>query len=326
MSVNRPLRDVSLNDFAAHRLAPKLLSCVAMPKPRQVLPGQFYLITRRCAHRQFLLRPDEATNNAFIYCLAEAAQRYGIEVLMTVAESNHHHTPIFDRYGRFPEFIEHFHKMLARSQNAFRGRWENFWVAQEPCVTRLLDRETVIEKIIYTAANPVKDRLVDRAHHWPGVNGYANLMTGRPLRAHRPRHFFRAEGPMPDTVELQLTIPPELGPADEVIAKVRAGVEAIERHVAEECKRTGARVIGRRNILAQSWKDTPTSSEPRRNLRPRFAGRLVERVKALLEYRTFLAAYREARQRWLARGATVFPRGTYWLARFAAVPIAALPA
>src|SRR5690606_27240209 len=107
----------------------------------------------------------------------------------------------------------------------------------------------------------------DRAHHWPGVNGYVNLVTGRPLRAHRPRHFFREEGSMPETVELHLTIPPELGPADEVIAEVRAGVEAIERQVAEERKRTGARVLGRKHILAQSWKDTPTSVEPRRNRR-----------------------------------------------------------
>jgi len=43
--------------------------------PRQVLPRQFYLITRRCTQRQFLLRPDAATNNAFLYCLIHAALR-----------------------------------------------------------------------------------------------------------------------------------------------------------------------------------------------------------------------------------------------------------
>src|SRR5215212_10204097 len=48
-----------------------------MSLPRQVLPGQFYLITRRCTQRQFLLRPDRDTNNAFTYCLIEAAQRCG---------------------------------------------------------------------------------------------------------------------------------------------------------------------------------------------------------------------------------------------------------
>jgi hypothetical protein len=46
--------------------------------PRPVLPRQFYLITRRCTQRQLLLRPDRETNNAFTYCLIEAAQRYGI--------------------------------------------------------------------------------------------------------------------------------------------------------------------------------------------------------------------------------------------------------
>jgi hypothetical protein len=43
--------------------------------PRQVLPRQFYLITCRCTQRQFLLRPDAATNNAFLYCLIDAASR-----------------------------------------------------------------------------------------------------------------------------------------------------------------------------------------------------------------------------------------------------------
>lgn len=295
-----------------------------MSKPRQVLPGQFYEISRRCAQRQYLMRPDDETNNAFTYCLCEAAKRFEIVVLMTTAEPNHHHTDVYDRYGRFPEFIEHFHKMFARSQNALRGRFENFWAAQEPCVVRLLDRETVIAKLIYAAANPVKDGLVERVHHWPGVNGYKYLLSGRPLRARRPRHFFRNPGPMPETVELYLTIPAELGNADEVIAEVRAGVERIEREAAKERNRTGMRVVGRRQILKQSWKDSPTSEAPRRNLRPRFAGQRENRVAALLEYRAFQEAYGEARRRWVAKRSAVFPRGTYWLARFAAVPIAEL--
>ena len=38
-----------------------------MSLPRQVLPGHFYLITWRCTQRQFLLRPDHETNNAFTW-------------------------------------------------------------------------------------------------------------------------------------------------------------------------------------------------------------------------------------------------------------------
>ena len=72
------------------KLAEFLIRAAGMSMPRQVLPGQFYLVTRRCTQRQFLLRPDAATNNAFTYCLIEAAQRTNIEVLLPCAMSNHY--------------------------------------------------------------------------------------------------------------------------------------------------------------------------------------------------------------------------------------------
>ena len=40
-----------------------------MTLPRQVVPGRDYMVTRRCSERRFFLRPDEDTNNPFIYCL-----------------------------------------------------------------------------------------------------------------------------------------------------------------------------------------------------------------------------------------------------------------
>lgn len=293
-----------------------------MTAPRQVLPGSFYLLTRRCQQRQFLLRPDAVTNQAFVYCLAEAAQRFEIDILLPVAEANHHHTVLHDRHGRVPQFMQHFHKMLARCQNARWGRWENLWSSQEPCLTELLTTEAVIEKMIYAASNPVKDLLVERATQWPGINGYVQLLANRPLRATRPRHFFSADGVMPDEVELALVIPPELGPADEVIAAVRAGVERVENEMRDHRARTRKRVLGRRAIRLQSWQAAPQSVEPRRNLRPRFAGPRAVLLKAIERFRAFVAAYRDARKRWVdGAGQVVFPRGTYWLARFAPVEI-----
>ena len=291
--------------------------------PRQVLPNQFYLITRRCTQRQFLLRPDPETNNAFTYCLIEAAQRCEISVLLPCAMSNHHHTVIYDRWGRYPEFVEHFHKMFARSQNALRGRWENFWSSEQACVVQLVDRQDVIDKLVYTATNPVKDHLVDRVHHWPGVNGLRALLTGRPLRAKRPQHFFRRDGAMPGAVEMRLTLPPELGPAAAVLEELRQRVAVVEEAMAVERQRTGGRVLGRRAVLQQSWRAQPRSTEPRRNLRPRVAARSKwSRIEALLRNRAFVVAYKTAREGWQTAAAVVFPPGTYWLRRFANVPIA----
>jgi putative transposase len=83
-----------------------------MTLPRQVVPGRDYMITRRCSERRFFLRPDEDTNNAFIYCLGLAAIRANVQVTFSVAMSNHHHTGIHDADGNFPIFTEHFHGLL----------------------------------------------------------------------------------------------------------------------------------------------------------------------------------------------------------------------
>src|SRR5438477_220203 len=54
-----------------------------MSLPRLIVPGRIYMITRRCSERRFFLRPDPETNNAFVYCLALAAQTYGVKVIFT---------------------------------------------------------------------------------------------------------------------------------------------------------------------------------------------------------------------------------------------------
>jgi hypothetical protein len=230
---------------------------------------------------------------------------------------------IYDRDGTVPAFTEHFHKLLAKCQNAWRGRWENFWSSEQACVVHLVDPADVMHKLVYVATNPVKDRLVEKVHHWPGINGLAALLGGRALHATRPRHFFRPDGPMPATVTLTLALPPELGEPAPLLAELRAQVAATEAAVAAERRRTGARVMGRQAILRQPWRACPAGLEPRRNLRPRIAARCQwARIEAIRRNREFVASYRDARARWLGGAAVLFPIGTYWLRRFAHVPLA----
>ncbi len=223
-----------------------------MSVPRQVLPGTFYMLTRRCTQRQFLLRPDHATNETFLYCLAEAAQRFGIEVILPSVLSNHVHIVVFDRPGRIVEFTEHLHKFVAKAMNALRGRWENFWSSEPPCLVRLVERSDVLDKLVYAATNPVKDRLVEKVHHWPGVNGLSALLNRRTLIIQRPRHFFRDAGPMPPEVTLELVIPPELGDPDEARRILRERVAFVEDDLAATRARTGVPILGRRAILRQA--------------------------------------------------------------------------
>jgi hypothetical protein len=282
------------------------------------------MVNRTCTQRQFLLRPDKETNNAFIYCLAVAANRYGIDVMNFIQMSNHLHVAEYDRDGVGPAFYEHFHKLLAKCMNALRGRWENFFSSEQVCVVRLETREDVIARLVYIATNPVKSGLVEHAAEWPGASGYHALMTGEPLRATRPAHFFSDAGTMPETVTLHLRIPPELGDREQILAEVRAGVAAVEDEHARERVRSGRRVLGRYGVLRQSWRDSPTSREPRRNLRPTIAAKsLWARLEAIQRNREFVAAHRAARLATVAGIQTTFPYGTYWLARFMGVAVAA---
>ncbi len=298
-----------------------------MAAPRQVIPGRFLFVTRRCALRQFFLRPDDATNQTVLYCFALAAQRTNISIVLPSVLSNHHHTTLWDPDGRYPEFTEHFHKLTARAMNALRGRHENFW-ASEPCsVVELIDRAAVMDKLVYAATNPVKDGLVDRVRHWPGVNGLADLLADREIVVRRPRHFFDPDGEMPETVTLRFVIPEALGDPAEFRAELRERVAAVEEAFAEQRARSGARVIGRRGVLAQSWRGRACSHTRRGGLRPLVASRdKWVRLEAIRRNLAFVAEYRETRKRWLAGADVVFPYGTYWLGRFTPVPVAPPPA
>jgi hypothetical protein len=300
-----------------------------MSIPREVLPGQTYMITRRCTQRQFLMRPDEATNNAFIYCLAEAAARHGIQVLFTVAMSNHHHTGIYDAAGNYPAFLEHFHKLFAKCQNSLRGRWENFWSSEQTSVVRLVNPHDAVEKMIYALTNPVKDGLVERAHHWPGVSSLPWVLHGRPLVALRPRHFFREDGVMPERVVLSFVRPRgyEQLSTVEFATMIIERIRQVEQSVAAELRRAGTSVVGRKTILTQRWSDRPQTREARRRLNPRVAARSKwSRIEALRRSRSFRDAYIAARARFMdGLREAIFPAGTYWLRRFAAAVCAPCP-
>ena len=116
---------------------------------------------------------------------------------------------------------------------------------------------------------------------------------------------------MPESVEMVLRVPDELGDHDDIVAQLRLGIERVEATCARERMQTGRTVVGRRRILRQSWRDSPASQEPRRNLRPRVAARNKwARIAALQRNRDFLRAYHAALPLWREGKPAVFPAGT----------------
>jgi len=294
-----------------------------MTAPRQVLPGASYLVTRRCAQRQFLLRPSRATNQTFLYVLALAAERYRVEVHAFCVLSNHVHIAVTDPHASLPAFQQFLDGLVARALNASLGRWEAFWAPDTYSAVRLLSSMDVVDKAAYVLANPVEAGLVPAGSAWPGLWSAPERIAGEPFVVERPKHFFDPEGGLPDRVTLQLTVPPGFDSAEQFR---RALEPALERREADARSRRKGRggFLGVARVLAQKPFARPAPGEQRRGLNPRVAGRdKWKRIEALARLVEFLRAYRAA---WNARQAgdrdTPFPNGTYLLRVLHDVPCA----
>lgn len=293
-----------------------------MTAPRQVLPGTTYLVTRRCAQRQFLLRPSEVTNEVFLYVLALAAHRFGIQVHAFCVLSNHFHLVVTDPDARLPAFHQFLDSLVARALNAVHGRWEAFWAPNSFSAVALASPADVLDKAAYVLANPVAAGLVRRGRLWPGLWSAPEKIGAGALEARRPSHFFDPDGDLPGKVSLKLTAPPGSGSSLVFRERLTALVAEREELAARDFPKG---FLGVARVLAQDPTGSPRGVEPRRKLNPRLAARdKWNRVQVLSRLLTFLQAYREA---WVARTEgkrnVVFPAGTYLLRVAHGVPCAA---
>jgi REP element-mobilizing transposase RayT len=285
--------------------------------PRRIVPGATYLVTRRTTQRQFLLKPSELTNGTVGYILGVAAERFGIRLHAFVVLSNHIHIVLTDPAARLPRFCQYFDSLVARAMNAGLGRWEAFWSSGSYSAVTPISPEDVIEKSVYTLANPVEAGLVASGREWPGLWSGTEAVGGAWRTIERPKHFFRKKGYMPERVIVKLS-PPSGVTADEFKRRVEAGLAAKEKEKAHALESRGQRFMGVRRVLGQRHTDVPSPGEPRRGLNPRIAARdKWKRVEAILRLRSFLEEYRAALAKLRAgvKG-VVFPHGTYHLRIF----------
>jgi len=279
-----------------------------MTAPRQVLAGRTYLITRRCLHREFLLRPCEMVNQVFAYVLAVAAKRYGIEVHAFCVLSNHFHLVVTDPQARLPAFQQYLASFVARAINAYHGRVETFWAPNSYSAVVLGSPEDVVAKTAYTLANPVAAGLVRAGHLWPGLRTGPDAV-GTTVRVKRPDHFFDKEGLLPEAIDLQLKAPSGFPSTQAYCEQLQAELARQEQAVRKE----HSNFLGVEHVLAQSPFSRPRSVEPRHRLSPTIAARdKWRRIELIGRLKGFLADYREALAVWReGKVAPLFPAGTY---------------
>jgi REP element-mobilizing transposase RayT len=286
-----------------------------MTAPRQVLPGTTYLVTRRCAQRQFLLTPSPVTNQVFLYVLAVAARRFGVRVHAYCVLSNHFHLVVTDPQARLPAFEQYLDSLVARALNASLGRFESFWAPQSYSAVTLPTPESIVEKAAYVLANPVAAGLIQYGRDWPGLWSAPQQIDAGPVEVRRPTFFFRTEGGLPETAELELVTPPGFDSPADFRDRLTQALAILEEQASRLLASEGRGFLGHRRVLAQKPTGRPASGQGPRKLNPRVAGRdKWKRVEALSRLAEFRDAYRKA---WdaLRQGLrdVLFPAGTYWL-------------
>jgi putative transposase len=288
-----------------------------MSAPRQILPGRTYLITRRCIQRQFLLTPSKTLNQVFLFCLAYAAETFGMEVHAFACLSNHAHLVVTDPGGRLPQFMHWLSLYVAKCMNTYYGRWGAFWEPESYSSVEVIEDDDVLDKLIYTLANPVASGLVRWGEEWPGLRSRPEEIGTREFVAKRPDFFFSPTSSIPKKVKLRLTKPKQFSTlTDEAFrALLTERYKDTEREIHEEFKRENRGFLGPQRIKKQSPSDSAKSYEEKRTLNPRLAAkRKWPRIAAIERLTEFLKAYREAMSEYFAGDdSVIFPAGTYWM-------------
>jgi REP element-mobilizing transposase RayT len=306
---------------------------LGMTQPRMSIPGATYLITRTTVMSLFLLTPSKIVNQIMEYCIAIAASGRGILIHAVSIESNHFHLVVTDTEGRLSDFMQELNRTAARCLlEYYRERFPNrrldaVWTrAQSFCATVLLTPNAILDEIVYTLTNPVKDGLVRDYRKWPGFNTRPGDWRHGTRSVRRPRQYFKRT---PEEITYRVCAPSKLGDSIEhAIQTVELHIRTAQEQAAIELAAQGRGVMSINAILATDPLDAPRT--------PRAVGKLIpvlaaggdrdalSAAKAALQ--TFRRAYREAWEEFKAKARATFPGGTLLMRTRFAQPCAALDA
>jgi putative transposase len=274
------------------------------------------MITRRCTERMFVLGADDRSAEAFSYCLAEAAARFGILVHAAVVMSNHLHLIVTDVHGMLPRFSHLFFNQLAKATNARTGHTESVFARGDRYHgLELLSTDAIACKIAYLIGNPAKAGLVETRNKWPGF-----ITSVKDMLEYKVYHASVGDNPYlqarkDKVLPLQITPPPSVTDIAAFAANVTTQLDSLEEHYRKERQAGGRSVKGALAVRAEKWFRKPKSGVRLFQMNPALAERVKSiRVAAIVALKRFRAAYREALQAFRGGKRNVrFPAGTWWM-------------
>lgn len=210
-------------------------------------------------------------------------------------------------------------------QSRARRRQNAFYVNAPNDPQALIDVETLLAQIGYTAANPVRHGLVADPGDWPGGHSFEHHHDGTPLEGqwldHNRWHNLQRRQEPPPRREAMVEYPVELHIPDCLPGETR---EERRKTMLEHIERTRRRFVheagldGRRRrkpasrFMRVEWRRREAIDEGWCDIRRACAGSDADAVAGYLDRRRRIdEAYREAAEAWRSGEEVAFPTGTY---------------
>ena len=160
---------------------------------------------------------------------------------------------------------------IAREIGRLHDWREKFWARRYRAIVVSDEPEAQAERLAYILSQGVKENLVERPHHWPGVHCAAALVAGTALEGtwFDRTALYEARRKGEDTCAAdfatleQIVFTPLPCWAHLEPAAYRAKIAELIRKIVEDGRRrrAGRGVLGKRTILAQHPHDKPLSSD-----------------------------------------------------------------
>lgn len=273
---------------------------------RRSPPGSLVEITCRTAASRLLLRPSSLLNLLLIGVVAMAKRLCDCEICFVVFVSNHVHLLVQpkdeDALAKFMCFLN---SNVAREVNRLLGSSGPFWQRRYRAVLQSGEEQAQIDYLVYLLSHGAKEGLVWSPLDWPGVHSAWALMHGRPLRGiwidRTAMYEARRRGEKVRQKDFTKQVEVELAPipcwahleSREYKRRITELVRRIEEETRVRHREAGTKPMGEKKILEQDPFSLPHSTK--KSPAPMFRAATAEVWVAMrIEYRTFVAAFRQA--------------------------------
>ncbi len=239
-----------------------------------------YFVTNRTRDQQYLFKPCKEVNQIILGLLAKLADKYDIEIFAFVIMSNHFHMLVRSQGRVLHRFMGEFQQQLTIKLQKLWGYTGSSY-ERRFTATEILDDQALLDKLRYTICNPCESNLVRHPKQWPGLTSWTIHETKKPMVGkvvNRKRYWAikrtKAGKEMSETqllekateeYELEMAKLPMFEDLDEE-AYHQQVLDLCEDYARELDDKRIVPCVGRKDILAQKWYDSPNN--PKKAPRP----------------------------------------------------------